>query len=202
MFSSESKYVGHVISDIKSFLMYNGDGYYDTYACEMGNYITDAQLKSFVFNLKRLPGLEDITINDVEKYILEMKGKKRCAVIQCENNKNFSFHVYVDILLSNVKPVNIHKCDPKEANARFHLGYLLATNGESDEIIEAREKVEEAKKGVENRIQVESKWRAEEKHNKRKAAADPNCIACHGSGRSYWAEGMYGECLACCIHCI
>jgi hypothetical protein len=138
----------------------------------------------------------------VEKYILEMKGKKRCAVINCENNNNFSFHVYVDIRLLNVKRVNIHKRDPKEANARFHLGYLLAANGKSDEIIEAREKVEEAKKEIENRIQLESKRRAEEQHNKSKAAEDPNCIAWHGSGRSYWAEGIYSECLACCIHCI
>jgi hypothetical protein len=54
MFSSESKYVGHVISDIKSFPYYCGDGYYDSHACETGNYITGAHRKSFVFNLNGL----------------------------------------------------------------------------------------------------------------------------------------------------
>jgi hypothetical protein len=135
MFSSGSKYVGHVISDIKSFLSYCGEEYYDTHACETGNYNTNVQLKSFVYNLKELSSLKDITINDVEKCILEMKGKKRCVVIQCENNKNYSFHVYVDIRLLNVKHVIIHTCDPKEENARFHLGYLLAANGNSNNIL-------------------------------------------------------------------
>lgn len=197
--------MGHVVSDISSFIRNSSD--YAEYAeAEDGNYVTQHDLKRFCYGVRELNGLQHCTVLDVERAITQANGAKRKAVIICGDGTNVDFDVYINIRFSEVKPVDIDKCEPDEAEARIKLGLLLRSfkaslfnkKEESKEIKEARATVEAVKQEVEDR---RAKKRREEHFMKmdaeRRAVAKPDCEACMGSGTSYWCNGVYGSCLLC-----